>query len=223
VYALLREPPPEIALGSGATDERLRAVDCGGLIAVVGDVMAIPPADSDTLRRHDAVVRRLHGAVDALLPVRFGTALTDEQTLAQEIEPRGDELREALELVAGCYQMTLRVFGAPAAVDDPGGDVPPGAGVGTRYLTARLRAETRARTVPEIAPLREALGRLVRAERAERHDTPPLLASVYHLVRAVDADAYDAAFDAVVPRLPGIRLTRSGPWAPYAFVPERLA
>jgi len=222
VYALLREPLRETALGAGATDEPLRALDCGGLIAVVGDVVAIPPADGDTLRRHDAVVRRLHGAVDALLPVRFGTALADEQTLAEEIEPRGDELRTALELVAGCYQLTLRVFGVPAPLDAPVVDVAPSAGVGTRYLTARLRAETQARTVPEIAPLREGLGRLVRAERAERHDTPPLLASVYHLVRAVDADAYDAAFDAALPRLTGIRLTRSGPWAPYAFAPERL-
>ena len=223
MYALLRELLRETALGAGATDEPLRAVDCGGLIAVVGDVVALPPADGDTLRRHDAVVRRLHVAADALLPVRFGTALADEQTLAEEIEPRGDELRTALELVAGCYQLTLRVFGMPAPIEAPIVDAAPSTGVGTRYLTARLRAETRARTVPEIAPLREGLGRLVRAERAERHATLPLLASVYHLVRAVDADAYDAAFDAALPLLKGIRLTRSGPWAPYAFVPERLA
>ena len=212
MYALLRESPRAVALGHGVAAEPLRAVPCGDLTAVVGEVAASPEVDAQALRGHDAVIRRLHGAVDALLPVRFGAAVADEQALAEAIDPRADDLRAALELVAGCYQVTLRVFGEATVETEAAEEVGEGPGAGTRYLTQRLRAETRARSAPEIEPLREALGGLVRAERVERHDAPPLVASVYHLVRAVDAGAYDAAFAAAVPRLSGIRIRRSGPW-----------
>ena len=62
----------------------------------------------------------------------------------------------------------------------------------------------------------------MRAERVERHDAPPLVASVYHLVHGTDAAAYDAAFEAGLIGL-DVRVTRTGPWAPYAFAPEPIA
>jgi hypothetical protein len=220
VYALLREAA---ALGEGIADEPLRAVDCGAMLAVVGDVAAMPVADAGALRRHDAVVRRLHTTADAVLPVRFGTTAADERSLVDDVGMRAEALAAALDLVRGCYQTTVRVFGDAAACPDDTPDVESGTGAGTRYLTARRRAATRAQAVPEIAPLRAALGNLVRAERAHRHDTPPLLASVYHLVRSADAGVYNATFEAALPELAGIRVTRSGPWAPYAFAPEELA
>src|SRR5262249_60508419 len=87
-------------------------------------------------------------------------------------------LREALALAAGHAQMTLRVYGeAEATADKRAAEATDGAG--QRYLARRLRA----RRAPEVDPLRHALRGLVSAERIERHERPPLLASVYHLVR----------------------------------------
>ena len=219
MYALLRDRARGAALGHGAAGEPLRVVECGEILAVVGDVADVPAADAEALRRHDAVVRRLHGLVEALLPVRFGAAVPDADALAEDIATRADALLAALDLVAGCHQVTVRVFGTAASSETEITEST-AAGRGTRYLTARLRAETRARAVPEIAPLRESLGALVRAERTGRHDAPPLVASVYHLVRNDDTASYEAAFEAGQARLTGVRVTRSGPWAPYAFAPE---
>jgi Gas vesicle synthesis protein GvpL/GvpF len=218
VYALLGDPPAPDP-GAGLREEPLRVVRVGELLAAVGE-MAEPPAVSEaTLRAHDAVVRRLAEAVDAILPVRFGSLLA-ESSLADVLRARARELTEALALVAGREQMTLRVLGdAPASVP-PATEAPGDAGPGARYLAARRAEWRRAREAPELAPLRPALEALVRAERVTRHDTPPLLASVYHLVDRGAAAAYRAALESSTAC--SVRVVATGPWPPYAFAPEAL-
>jgi hypothetical protein len=97
------------------------------------------------------------------------------------------------------------------------------AGPGTRYLAERTRARHAAAEVPELAPLRPVLERFVTAERVERHDAPPLVASVFHLVPRGDAAAYTDAVEAAAGALRDVRISVSGPWAPYAFAPDALA
>jgi hypothetical protein len=220
VYALLGDAPRPEA-GAGLREEPLRVVRVGDLVAAVGEMAERPAVSEATLRAHDAVVRRLADAVDAILPVRFG-ALLSESSLADLLTARARELREALALVAGREQMTLRVLGdAPTPVDPAPDDADPGTrGPGTRYLAARRAEWRRAREAPELAGLRPALAPLVRAERVTRHDTPPLLASVYHLIDRGGAGAYRAAVERAA--LAPVRVAATGPWPPYAFAPEAL-
>ena len=72
----------------------------------------------------------------------------------------------------------------------------------------------------ELEPLRPWLEPLVRAERVTRHDTPPLIASVYHLIDRGAGAAYLAAVERVA--LAAARVVATGPWPPYAFAPEAL-
>lgn len=217
VYALLGEAPHPDA-GAGLCAEPLRVVRVGDLVAAVGEMAERPAVSEATLRAHDAVIRRLAGAVDAILPVRFGSLLS-ESGLADLLTARGRELSEALALVAGREQMTLRLLGAatpPAAPASPPDDLGPGA----RYLAARRAEWRRAREAPELEPLRPWLEPLVRAERVTRHDTPPLIASVYHLIDRGAGAAYLTAVERVA--LAAARVVATGPWPPYAFAPEAL-
>jgi hypothetical protein len=195
----------------------LRIIAVDRVWVAAREVTSTPSPTEAALRRHDATVRRLARAVDALLPVRFGAVVSGKAELAAALAPRTAELREALALVAGRDQMTLRVYGAPAPPARRRADPTAGpSGPGLRYLRARARA----RAVPELDPIRPALAPFVRAERTERHRDPPLLASVYHLVdRGRDA-AYRTALRDAARRAPGIRIRASGPWPPYAFAPE---
>jgi hypothetical protein len=230
LYAVLASPPAA-ALGAGVLGEPLRLVDCGGVFAAVGAVDAAPPLAPDALRGHDAVVRRLADLADALLPARFGALASDDAHLCEQLTRIGASYREALARVAGREQMILRVFvelagvrASPARSGDASADVPVGdAAPGTRYLAERARAQRAADTVPELAPLRPVLERFVAAERVERHETRPLVASLYHLVARGTASAYRAAVEEAAAALPGVRVTVTGPWAPYAFVPDALA
>jgi Gas vesicle synthesis protein GvpL/GvpF len=190
-------------------------------VAAVGEMAERPAVSEATLRAHDAVIRRLADTVDAILPVRFG-ALLSESALTDALAARGRELTEALALVAGREQMTLRLMGeavprrAPAAVSDH-----PELGPGARYLAARRAEWRRAREAPELEPLRPALQPLVRAERVTRHDAPPLLASVYHLIDRGASAAYLSAVERAGGPTP-VRIVVTGPWPPYAFAPEAL-
>jgi hypothetical protein len=44
--------------------------------------------------------------------------------------------------------------------------------------------------------------------------------TLYHLIRAEHVDRYRTAVEAFAPSLAPVRLTVSGPWPAFAFVPE---
>jgi hypothetical protein len=224
VYALVDEEPavPENALGTGLAGEPLALLRCGAVAAVAGEQEAAPSPSPAALARHDEVVRRLAAAAPAVLPARFGQWMRGEDELRETLAPRAGELAEALALVRGCVQMTLRVFGeAP----DPEPEPPlPAGGPGARYLAARRHALDRARSLPEISTLREALRPLLRAERVERHAAGRLLGTAYHLVPRERAAEYLGTVEATGGVLPGgWRVAASGPWPPYAFGPGGIA
>jgi hypothetical protein len=224
LYAVLGAAPAR-PLGIGLRDEPLHLVPCEGVVAVAGDVDGAPALTPDTLRGHDAVVRRLAEIADAILPARFGAVAADAHDLCGRLTGAGGALRDALARVAGREQMILRIYRAsparpPAASQ---GELPsPAEGPGARYLAERARAQRTAAAADELAPIRPVLDRFVTAERVERHQTPPLVASVYHLLARGSAPAYAAAVERAARDLPELRITVSGPWAPYAFAPESL-
>jgi hypothetical protein len=104
----------------------------------------------------------------------------------------------------------------------PSADFSGEVGPGARYLAERAVAQRTAADVQELTPIRAVLDRYVVAERVERHQTPPLVASVYHLLARGTAAAYTAAVEDAARDLRGIRVTVSGPWAAYAFAPDAL-
>lgn len=215
LYALVDEDSG--LLGEGIAGEPLHLVRLNGLSAVVGDLPERPNPDRESLERQDSVVRRLAELFPAILPARFGEVFADEASLASRLASREREMTEALARVRGCVQMTLRVFGEPEAIQEP--ETVEG-GPGSRYLAARRREAERARSLPEIEPLREALRPLLRAERIERHEAGPLLGTAYHLVLRGQDGAYREALEAARERIGGRRVAATGPWPPYAFAPE---
>jgi gas vesicle protein GvpL/GvpF len=198
VYALT-DAEPEASL-RGALGELVRAVPCGGLFVLAGEVEGAPELSTDALRAHDAAVRRLAQACTALLPVRFGAALE-----SIDLSHRAAELLEALELVRNREQMTLRVYGEAKPAERSSG-------------TAYLESLRRARAVPEIEPLRTALSTLVRAERAQPHGES-LVASVYHLIDR----GRSAEYLRMVAEVPlEVRVSATGPWPAWSFAPEAV-
>jgi len=214
LYAVVAAKPRR-RLGRGISGETLRPISAsrGRLHAVVGEG---PRADLTraALEGHAKVVARLAAAVDALLPARFGSVL-DRSRLETLLDQEADALLSALERVRGREQMTVRVYARPRPQSRP--RAPAGAGRGARYLAARLRAVDTDREA-SLAALRRAVAPLVRDERTVLHDEPPLVASVYHLIDRGRSRAYRARLKTA--RLP---VRASGPWAPYAFAPERWA
>ena len=219
LYALVGDPPPRRDLGPGLRRERLEILAGHGFHVVAGRMDAAPEPAPTNLRRHDATVRRIAAAVDAVLPMRFGAVVPDAETAARLLRPRAIELAGRLVHVRGREQMTLRLYAAPGPslpVPARAAARPTGAGPGARYLAVRQRRHATA-AVPELDPVREALAGLVADERVQRHATPPLVASLYHLVPRGCRTQYRRRATGAAARLAPLRLTVSGPWPPYAF------
>ncbi len=219
-------------LGTGLAGEALAVHRLGDLAVVAGEVAAAPAPSAAALAAHDAVVRRLAAIAPAVLPCRFGQLVADRAALDAALTPRLAELRAAVSRVAGCVQMTLRIFAG--AADEIGGETaaepiteqeenpPTAGGPGRRYLEARRTAERSAGRaaldLPAVAALRAALLPLVKEEMLEPHGPGRLLLSVHDLVPATSAAEYRTRVESARRRTTtGPRVAVSGPWPPYAF------
>lgn len=217
VYAIVGR---RLGRGSLAAVSRagLRLVSDGPTSAIVADCDAPPAPTARALRGHDAVVRRMAKMAPAVLPARFGSVVDSDAALVAILRAWTEELQAALRLVEKHEQMTLRVFApAPARTRSEPDEQATGVAedAGTRYLTRRAGAQA----APELEPLRRLLAPIVTSERIARHDRGPLLLTAYHLVPRSAVAAYRRLLRRHAASL-GCRVVASGPWPPYAFVPE---
>lgn len=212
--------PDVIERLQGLEREPLRVVRCGKLALIVGEARAAIQPDAGHLVRYDRILRSLAAATVAILPARFGVLVGDEARLRALVVNRSAEFLEALRLVSGREQMTLRVRFPAGAMENllsrrrsPQHERVTGA----RYLSLRA-ALLRSPSSPEVRLLETRLSGLVRAERVPQRREPDM-AVLYHLIDRGTARAYLSAIREVARVLPGVHLSPSGPFPPYAFVP----
>jgi hypothetical protein len=227
VYAIVGRRPSRRTF-TRANFPRMRLVTAGPVSAVVADCDAKAPLTARALRAHDAVVRRVARVAPAILPARFGTIVESESSVVGLIERWSADLCEALALVEGREQMTLRIFaGTGTAVESAASGTPGRTGVqdvadaeqpGTSYLLRRAH-EQAAPAAPELERLRDVLAPIVTAERIVRHDHGPLILTAFHLIPRGAAAAYRRLLRRHAAES-GRRVVASGPWPPYGFVPE---
>jgi hypothetical protein len=191
----------------------IEVVDAGGLGAVVRRRRAAPRLDEKTLRAQYRVVARVHEKTDAVLPVRFG-ALVDEEELVRVVRLRRGALAQALRRMRGRSQMTVRLIGPPAPARHGARPVS-----GADYLRARVDAGR-----PVLTPYADAiLGALRPIASDERLGAGrgPVRLTIDHLVldgriaryrSRVErlAEAWDARAETIL----------SGPLPPFAFAPD---
>ncbi len=222
VYALV-SPVPLRVTPVGIRGERLRVITVDRLAAVVGELKRVPAPTIKNLRRYATVIEEIASKVPAILPARFATTVADRDELTFILRSRGVALRQRLRAVRGRAQMTIRLVGS-----DPGdvtfrGQTPVTrrSGVrprnkatqGTQYLQQRMAIAARARAVTGFEPIRNAIRRFVKDERVEKRGD---VVTVNHLVPRTTASRYLMAVERAAEE-GAIRLSVSGPWAPYAF------
>jgi Gas vesicle synthesis protein GvpL/GvpF len=195
LYAITDDPAPP--------EPPLRAIRCDGLTALCAPA---DPADReptpDALWRHEEAVETLMEERD-LLPVRFGTLVSDEEAAARAVTERREELAARLDRVRGAVELAVRA--QPRATEDV---VPRGADTGIDYMRAKARRLEAARL------LHEPLAFLARDSVVQ--PGPELLRAAY----LVDREAVDG-FVSLVKRLQraheGLHVLCTGPWPPYSF------
>ena len=201
---------------------RIEFVTIENVVAVIERRAAPPEATETELRSQHAVVTAIFNRMEDLLPVRFGAWL-DREELSSIVAKQERAIGDALELVRGRVQMTIRFLAAarPAREDQRPRQQ---TGTGTEYLQSRRNAE---QWMPDDAiALRGAVSDLVVAERvhpgsigsAGSFDSARVrqIPSLYHLIAR---DAVTAYATATLPYR-SATVTVTGPWPPFAFAPD---
>ncbi len=235
VYGIVDSPSFEAAL-SGHDGADVFSIASGDLAAAASELSHdIAPAPLNVWR-HEQVLEALMQQ-HAVLPLRFGTLVADRDTLCDELRRMHPALTRDLGRVRGKVEFALRVSNignidadGPLALDcRPKGDDAQPLRPGTGYLRARAEL-LRERTIREDAARRvERMLRLHldpsadeavwRIDAAARSAT--LIASC--LVGRDHISRFVGAIDDVRDRHPRLKVTCTGPWAPYSFVTVRPA
>lgn len=213
VYALAEPGLPGRLRLNGRT---LSALRVGAFDAVVGRVEEIEHLGAlDALGVQHAITTALHARASALLPVRYGTAVT-ERELGDLVDRHASVLLGALDAVRGRAQMNVRMRVA-ARARRAGATVQPPVRSGTAYLEAR-RSDAAA-FLQLVAAARRVVADLISAEELEPRAAGGE-AAIFHLVareRAADYQERAPALQKILRPSPA-RVT--GPWPPFAFVPK---
>jgi hypothetical protein len=166
-------------------------------------------------------MRQIASNVSAMLPARFALIVEDVHRLRALVEVRADALHDALRLVAGCEQMTLRVRapdGRPAVQGASTRRPATSRRSGTDYLRARAE-EIGIPQDPDVKGLLHRLSSLVHAERIARAH-PSDASTIYHLIDRGRSNDYLTIVRKFSTAQPSIPVAASGPFPPYAFAPS---
>ncbi len=185
-----------------------------GIYAAIERRAAVPRMSEAALRVQHQIVVRLGRTADAILPARFGAVL-DAKELQRVVRLRRGVLVKGFEQVRGREQMTVRIFGP---VRRPGIGAPLKARSGTEYLGQRRTSRA---TLPRSAALiSRAVRGLVSAEQIGGA-RGSIQATLNHLVTRGRATEYKALVRGTVAGMGSrVTVTVSGPWPPFAFVPD---
>lgn len=208
VYALSGSSAAPFA----AHGHRIEFVEFGNVHAAVERAAERPVVSETALRTQHEIVIRISESVDDALPVRFGARI-DEEELGQLVAMRRDVIEQALDLVRGRVQMTVRIRGEEASTNRAASPTIPPA-TGTAYLEARRSAAER-----PLTPMATAVAAAVRhLAVSEKVDGPTARTSttMYHLIDKHRVEDYSHALAS----LQLAALTISGPWPAFAFAPD---
>jgi hypothetical protein len=205
-------------------------MDTGALGVWMSSLDRAPEPNLPALRTHEAVGRAAARRGLTPLPFRFGGWVEDARTLTDRIHAREADFLQALEDLAGMWEVGLRIVETSPlrAADEDVARLDPGAplqeGPGRAYLDRladRHSVQRRRLDASEhaLADFRMFLGSTVKDERWISLQESEGLLSVAQLVDEGDIETWNEAVRHFRESRPDLRVFELGPWLPYSFAP----
>ena len=224
VYGIIDRPTvlvPAIPGLEGAALDTLPYRDIGAVVSLSA-LGKSRPIEAN-LWQHETVVEALmtHHSV---LPVRFGTMLTDEAAVQAALVAHYAEFSAGLKRVRGHVELGLR------ALWDDENDLPltpdqqqPSHSSGRAYMLARLEEECKLQVWRERAKalaedIHTPLARLAAESTRQTLITPRLLLTAAYLIKRGQVAAFRQEVEILSSTHPELRLLCTGPWPPFSFV-----
>ncbi|MBM4466389.1 MAG: GvpL/GvpF family gas vesicle protein [Chloroflexi bacterium] len=237
LYAITDRPELPVPAEPGLEGTSLFSVTHQDIAAVVSPLATakVPPTE-DNLWRHEAVEEALM-ADRAVLPVRFGTMLADDNAVQAVLAEHYADFVATLERVRGRVELSLRVlWEADQSPTPPSSHEFPRVpqrhsgelrgtqeNSGRAYLLARLEEERqrqawRQRAEALAGEIHTPLARLAAESTRQVLITPRLLLTAAYLVERDQVAAFRREVEALGATYPALRFLCTGPWPAYNFV-----
>jgi hypothetical protein len=200
---------------AGATTRNIRHRDLGAVVSPVAERRF--ELGEEAMWAHEAVVEQLM-ARGPVLPMRFGTALADDEAVVELLSSRRDGFLEALDRVRGAVEVGVRaiVDGDPEARGPA--ETPRS---GSDYLLGRLQER---RVADELARrVHEPLAALARESTLRVAYDDHIRVRASYLVDASRIDRLRARVGELERDGVASVISCTGPWPPYSFVEARSA
>jgi hypothetical protein len=219
-------PSGELGVKGGGLQRVIRG-ELAAVVSPVGDPQWVAAPTATELLEYERVIRAQHSVAD-VVPMRFGSVLSDEAAVSAHLDEQRASYLRTLARVGGCVEMGVRALIRAPSAPEPAEreEAPrPASRSGADYLRAvqrRYSAESRLREqctaleqtlVSKVAPL----CREHRSESRPQRSGEPVLCSLYFLVPREHVSAFRAALSPL-PELEHAELALSGPWPPFNFV-----
>lgn len=221
VYAIIDSGRVVGAGPHGHEDDAVTAFPLGAIAAAVSRATA-PSIEVSNARvwHHEKVLAALMER-HAVLPMRFGT-ICPENELSHLLENRRDALCAALRKLNGKVEMAVRItHGATTGQTDfPSPPVEPASDPsGTAYLMARLARHKANGLADDPSAVKDIRSHLRRHSLDVVWTGPETSGEPFKASCLIDRRGV-GEFVEGLDRLetPGLRLSCTGPWAPYSFV-----
>lgn len=171
------------------------------------------------VQRHDEVLTAL-APVAPLLPVRFGTLLTDRSAADELLDEQHHEFVDALRTVAGSDEWVIRIDAPEATADEVDTDLTPGHAFFARKRSQReARRDVRERAGSVATELERRLSAIARRARRLSPREPSTVARGAYLVDREVAERFVGTAEGT----DGVTVTVQGPLPPYRFAPDERA
>ena len=219
-YAICDNPELPLPRRRGLAHAPLEGIQEDGLLAVVSRHTHAPGDPAlDALWAHERVVERLM-ADRAVLPLRFGTKLPDEDAMRMTLAARREEFLATLDQVRGRVELGVRAMAKPALETAPAAVAAPtiasAARSGREYLLEKLAHGHR--NEHEAAVLHEPLAALAVASVRGRAQSEDEVLRAAYLVDRVNVARFRATVERLQQQQPDVAVLCTGPWPPYSFV-----
>lgn len=229
VYALVDDPGVAVGGLGGLTGAPLALFARGRVTAVctIHDDLRLE-ASARTLWQHERVTATLMTRC-GVAPVRFGTVLAGVDQLEQMLAAHEDRFVAVLARLRGKVELSVRGRvspsvreATPVVVDSDPPLTPSPPGSGRAYLRTLLQTHADRPETPPSGSLAEIHATLAACAEAStsRGGSDDAMVAAY-LVEASGVAAFRRAFMGTRARHRDVRLSLTGPWAPFSFVEDR--
>ncbi len=210
--------PPE----SGIADEPLVNSTYKDIAAVVSQlaVVRVEPTEANVWR-HETVLEALMQQ-RTVLPVRFGTAISDAEAVYGILATHYASFTKNLQKVCGRVELGLRVLWDPLRqAADESASLPSQSGYD--YMLARLdehrrKQEQQQQAEALVTEIQAPLLRLAVEHRQRVLITPRMLLSAAYLVDRSAEAAFHESVSLLTEAYPTLQFLCTGPWPAYNFV-----